>query len=261
MYRKFFRGIWRDRSILFSLVNKDLQLKYRRSKLGVAWAILTPLGLALIIGTVYSILFGVNPVEFIPLLFAGLNPWLFISSTADGGTMSIISAEGYIKQTTVNAQIFPLRTAIVNFVNLLYSVIAFFAVYLFLQPELFSAKMLLCVPGLLLLFVFCWSLANLSSIVNLNIRDYQPLQSLALQGLFYVTPVIYQTSILKEKGFAAVYLANPLYYMLEIVRTPMLGKTLPSWNTYLAAIAITLIIFLLSIFVFMRQRAKIPFKL
>ncbi len=261
MFREYFYGIWRDRYILSSLVNKDLQMKYRRSKLGVAWSVLTPLGLVLIIGGVYSIIFGADPKEFIPMLFAGLNPWLFLSGTADGGTMSFIGAEGYLKQTTVNAQIFPIRIALVNFVNLLYSLLAFFTIYLFLQPHLFSAKMLMCVPGLALMFLFCVGLANLAAMINLNVRDYQPLQSLIIQGLFYATPVIYQASMLEEKGFGIVYRINPFYYMLEIVRTPMLGNTVPSAETYFIAAVIAFGVYVVSVFVVMRGKKTIPFKL
>lgn len=261
MFSEYFRGIWRDRFILGSLVNKDLQMKYRRSKLGVAWAILTPLGLAVIIGAVYSVIFGVDPRTFIPLLFAGLNPWLFLSGTADGGTMSFIGAEGYLKQTTVHAQIFPLRTTLVNFVNLLYSVLAFFSVYLFLQPGAFSARMLLCLPGLALLFLFSLGLANFSAIINLEIRDYQPFQSLVLQGLFYATPIIYQPEMLKEKGFEWVYRLNPFYYLIDVVRTPMQGIALPTWDVWLIALALAVAVFVLSVAVLMHHKKDITFKL
>lgn len=77
----------RHQYILSSLVSRDLISKYRKSKLGVLWSILTPLGLVLIVGAVYSIIFGADPKEFIPSLFAGLNPWLFMSGTADAATL------------------------------------------------------------------------------------------------------------------------------------------------------------------------------
>jgi hypothetical protein len=85
-------------------------------------------------------------------------------------------------------------------------------------------------------------------------RDYQPLQSLILQGLFYATPIIFQTSILKDKGFELVYRLNPFYYLLEIVRTPMQGREIPSLDIYLIAIAISLIVFSISIFVIMKNQ-------
>lgn len=261
MLKEYFQGIWRDRFILASLVNTDLQRKYRRSKLGVAWAILTPLGLSLIMGSVYAILFSVDAGEFIPLLFAGLNPWQFISGTADGGTAAFLGAEGYLKQTTVSPQIFPIRTAAVNFINLLYSILAFFTLYLFLRPMAFSAKMLLCLPGLLLLFLFALGLANISSIINLEIRDYQPFQTLMLQGLFYATPIVYQASMLKEKGFELVYRLNPFYYLIEVVRAPMQGVSLPPLDVWLIAMAISLVTFVGSVYFLMKRKSEIVFKL
>lgn len=261
MLKKYFQGIWQDRFILASLINTDLQKKYRRSKLGVAWAILTPLGLSIIMGSVYGILFGVEVREFIPLLFAGLNPWQFISGSADGGTGAFLGAEGYLKQTTVNAQIFPFRTVIVNFINLLYSILAFFALYLFLNPLAFSAKMLLCVPGLMLLFLFALGLANFSSVINLDIRDFQPFQTLLLQGIFYATPIVYQASMLKEKGFELLYLVNPFYYLIEVVRMPMQGISIPPWEVWLSAAAISMVTFLGSVCFLMKRRSKIVFKL
>lgn len=261
VFVEYFRGIWWNRFILASLVNKDLQIKYKRSKLGVAWAVLTPLGLVLIIGGVYSIIFGTDPKTFIPLLFAGLTHWMFLNGTAEGGTMAFISAEGYLKQTTVNAQIFPLRVTLVNFVNLLYSLLAFLAIYLFLRPECFSARMLMCIPGVALLFLFSLGIANIASVINLNVRDYQPLQSLILQGLFYATPIIFEVSMLEEKGFGFVYRINPFYYFIELVRTPLQGRGLPTAGTYLTAVLIAAGVFLVSIAVVMQEKKKIPFKL
>lgn len=261
MIVNYFKGIWKDRYVLWSLVTRDLQMKYKKSALGVAWSIITPLGLVLIIGSVYSIIFGSDPRTFIPLLFAGLNPWIFMSSSADGGTFAFISAEGYLKQTTVSPQIFPLRGVIVGFVNLLYSITAFFSVYLFLQPNLFGPKMLLVFPGLIIIFLFSLALANISSVMNLNIRDYQPFQSLVFQGLFYATPVIYEASMLYEKGFAFLYRINPFYYILEVVRTPMLGVRMPSLSVYVAAITTTLILLYISIKMVMKNNRGIALKL
>ena len=246
---------------MMSLVNKDLQMKYRRSKLGVAWAVLMPLGLSIIIGGVYSIIFNSNPKEFIPLIFSGLNPWLFVSGTADAGTMAFIGAEGYLKQTNTNAQIFPLRAALLNFVNLLYALIAFLAIYLFLQPAKFGAAMLMTIPGLAIMFLFTLGIANIAASVNLSIRDYQPMQSLVFQGLFYATPIIFPASMLAERGFSIVYEINPFYYILEVVKAPIQGNVVSSVSTYLIAAGLALAVFCVSVVVVMRTKEGIAFKL
>ena len=258
---KYFKGIWIDRFVLWSLVTRDLQGKYKKSALGVAWSIITPLGLVLIIGGVYSVIFGADPKTFIPLLFAGLNPWLFISGSADGGNFAYINAEGYLKQTTVNPQIFPLRVVLVGFVNLLYSITAFFAVYLFLQPVLFGPKMLMVFPGLIIILFFSLALANIASVMNLHVRDFQPLQSLVFQGLFYATPVIYQASMLYEKGFSILYRINPFYYILEVVRIPMLGERIPSPYVYMMAIGTTIFLLIISIRMVMKNNHGIALRL
>lgn len=261
MFKDYFSGIWQHRYILQSLVNRDLQMKYRHSKLGVAWSILTPLGLVIIVGGVYSILFGADPKEFIPMLFAGLNPWLFVSGTADGGTMSFVVVEGSLKQTNVSVQIYPLRTVLTNLINLLYSVLAFFSVYLFLQPDRFGPQMLMCVPGLAMMFLFVLGWANLTSVVTLYLRDYQPMQSLIFQALFYATPIIYPKESLAEKGFSILYEINPFYYILEVVRAPMLGNGLPDLRTYLIALALAVGVFLLGTHVLMKKRREVVFLL
>lgn len=261
LFKEYFSGIWRDRYILTSLVNKDLQLKYRRSKLGVAWAILMPLGLSVIIGGVYSIIFNTDPREFIPLIFSGLNPWIFISGSTDSGTGAFIGAEGYLKQTNVNAQIFPVRVTIVNFINLLYAVLAFLAIYLVLQPTKFGAAMLMTIPGLLIMFLFALGLANIAATANLSVRDYQPMQSLIFQGLFYATPIIFPASMLKERGFSAVYEWNPFYYILEIVKIPIQGEIVSSPIVYFIALGLALFTFFASVIVVMRAKKGIAFKL
>lgn len=261
MIKAYFSGLWRDRYILTSLIQRDLQLKYRRSMLGVAWSILTPLGLVLIIGTVYSIVFDSDPKVFIPTLFAGLNPWLFISAAADGGTAAFISAEGYLKQTTVNAQIFPIRVVAVAFVNLMYSILAFFVIYLFIAPGAFGPRMLMVIPGLALTALFSLALANFASVANTKVRDYQPLQSLVFQGLFYMTPIIFPASMLASKGFSFIYRVNPFYYFISLIRTPMIGLELPSLEEYLIASSVAIILFALSIVSVMRIKKGLALRL
>ena len=259
--REYFQGIWRNRYVLESLVRQDLQMKYNRSILGVAWSVITPLGLAIIIGLIYSIIFNTDPRTLVPLLFAGLNPWTFVSGSADGGTRAYLSAEGYIKQTTVASQIFPLRTVMVGFVNLLYSIIAFFSIYLFLAPNNFNPKMLMVFPGLVIIFFAGVGLSNIASIINLYLRDYQPFQNLLLQGLFYVTPIIYTTEMLDQRGYSMVYELNPFYYFIEVVRAPMLGTYIPEAKIYIAAIVMTLLAIFISIVMVMRTCKDLALKL
>ncbi|WP_026527612.1 ABC transporter permease [Butyrivibrio sp. VCD2006] len=261
--KKYFSGIYKDRYVLRSLVKQDLQMKYNRSVLGVAWQIITPLGLSIIIGLIYSIIYGVDPKGFIPILFSGLNPWVFLSGSADGGTFAYISAEGYLKQTQVSPQIFPIRVVSVNFVNLVYSMVAYFVVFLILSPSSFGLSMLMIIPGLLVIYLGGLTLANMSSAITIHLRDFQPLQSLVLQGLFYVTPIIYTTSMMDDKGFSIIYRANPFYYLINAVRSPALGNdfNFAVLEEYLIVLAVTFVAFLISAVITVKNNHGIAMKL
>ncbi len=258
---EYIQGLWSNRYVLGNLVSMDLATKYRRSILGVAWSVLTPLGLALIMGSVYSIIFGADPKIFIPTLFTGLNPWIFINSAADSGTFAFIAAEGYLKQTSVKAQVFPARVVLVSFINLLYSLIAFIIIYVFLRPEVFSFRMFMAIPGLIIGFFFALGWANIASVIHLNVRDFQPFQALMMQGLFYLTPILYAPEMLKDRGYEIAYLLNPVYYIIEVIRRPLLGERLPTLQEYIVAIAVSLTLFLISVYLIMKHKRTIAFKL
>ena len=58
----------RNRFILTSLVSKDFKLKYRRSVLGVAWSVLNPLLMMIVLSAVFSyILRGDASIPCFPL--------------------------------------------------------------------------------------------------------------------------------------------------------------------------------------------------
>ena len=222
---EFFENIRKSRHVLHMLVVRDVFSKYRKSVLGVAWSMITPLSMVGVIGLVYSIVFGIPLITFVPYLFSGLTPWFFISGAIDSGTNSYIVAEGFITQTKINTEIFPLRMALVAFVNYLFMSAAFFIVYAIIKPDAFNINMLLYIPSSLIIFVFCWGVANIVALINLYVRDYAYLQSILLQILFYITPLIYSPEVMDLRGFSGIYKFNPLYYMVDIVRQSILGAT------------------------------------
>ena len=195
------------------------------------------------------------------MLFSGLNPWLFIAGSAEGGTVAFIGAEGYIKQTAVHPQIFPIRIVMANFINLLYAIIAFVAFYLFMNPDAFGPSMLMVFPGLAIIFIFVLGMANMSAVIHLHVRDFQPVQAIFMQGMFFATPIVFPPEMLRDQGFAFIYHINPFYYMLEVVRSPLLGTGLPALRVYIMAVFLAVIYFLMSALLVMKVHKNIVFKL
>ena len=71
----YFQNLWHSRYIIVSLAVQDIRNRYRRSAFGVLWSVLMPLGLALIIASVYTIIWKTDIQTFLPFLLSGLTPW------------------------------------------------------------------------------------------------------------------------------------------------------------------------------------------
>lgn len=257
----FFKNLFESRYIIKGFVRQDLKARYRGSALGILWAIVTPLGMTLIIASVYSLLWKNDIHYFVPYLFSGLTPWTFLTLCSDMGANSYIGAEGYIKQIPIHIEIFPVRSTTVALINnLLFGLVAYFATVLVLSPTMFTPWTLMTVPAIVIFYLFGLSMGIIAATAQVYIRDYAPMQSLIFQALFYVTPILYDYSILEEMGYEFIYKFNPIFYLIQIMRDALMGKAADPalWGI---AVAITATVFLISQLILARTKNKIVFRL
>lgn len=256
----YFQNLWKNRHIILALVQKDLVVQYRRSFLGVLWAVLMPLGVTLIIAFIYSTLWSQEITYFVPYLFSGLTPWTFLVEACRGGAMSYISAEGYIKQLPIDLEIFPTRTTLTAMVNLLMGLVAYVIVLLILSPRYLTVWSLMTFPALLVFFLLGLSLATIAATAQTYVRDFDPLQSLLLQGLFYITPILYDFNMIRARGMSFVYQYNPFFYFIQILREALMGQA-PNGQLWLIALGILAVVLSFAVWLFLRTKRKIAFKL
>ena len=77
-----------------------------------------------------------------------------------------------------------------------------------------------------------------------------------MQIAFFTTPIFWTPASLPNRQ-VFIYL-NPFYYLLEVVRGPLLGHT-PPLSVWLTAIAFNCLAAPIAIVFFARCRARIPF--
>lgn len=258
--RQYIRHLIEGRHVLRAMGKHDFKNKYRNSVLGVAWAFLSPLGTVAIIGVVYSILFRMTAKEFIPYLFLGIIPWNFLTESAAIGSRSFISSHGYIKQTGVPLEVFPARVVISTSINFLLSLTVFVFLHFLWIPENISLSFLFAPLSIAIWIVFVLGYTTLTALITTYLRDYEPIQTLIFQGLFYATPVLYRPEMIPE-NYSIIYKINPLYYMLEVIRRPLLGEGIPSWPTLLVSAFISFGILGLSAVLLKKIGRNIAFKL
>jgi ABC-type polysaccharide/polyol phosphate export permease len=228
-------------SIAWQLARLDLLRRYTSTMLGMVWAIIAPLCMAVIIGTVFGKLFRQELSEFLPYLFLNLTFWAFFAGCLDGGAISFVAAEGYIKQIArVPLLAYPLRMVMAAFVTLLLGLVAVAVVVLVLGGRITLAWLWL-VPALAAWFLFGLAVACISGILNTAVRDLQHIQSVAVQGLFYATPVMFPAALLVQHGLQPLLTFNPLYHLLIVVQVPLLYGDRPPADHYVAVL-LTLVV-------------------
>lgn len=94
----------KDKYILRQLVTKDFKIKYRRSVLGVAWSVLNPLLMMVVMSIVFSTIFGqsrngsITPEMYPLYLIVGNITFSVMSESTNQALMSIIAASSLLKR-------------------------------------------------------------------------------------------------------------------------------------------------------------------
>jgi lipopolysaccharide transport system permease protein len=63
------------RDLLFTLVGRDMKLRYKRSVLGIGWSLLTPLAQLSVYYLTFDVLLPLNIPNYLSFLFSGVLVW------------------------------------------------------------------------------------------------------------------------------------------------------------------------------------------
>lgn len=235
----YFADIWRLRHFWLALVRVDLRKRYRRSIIGLGWSLLHPIAMTAVLCVVFSRLFNLEVRNYAPFLLSGLTFWGFFTAVVMQGCQCFFQGESYIRQHPAPLAIYPLRTTLGAGIHFLLGFLIA-TVFVWLVHGFGNLPaMLSLLPVLVLIFVFGWSLAVCVGLANVMFQDSQHLLEVALQMLFYMTPIMYKPEMLLTRRYLGWFVhLNPLAAFLELFRTPLLEGRLPSyWAFALAAVA------------------------
>ena len=228
-------GFQKDIFILKQLVGKDFKIKYRRSFLGVAWSVLNPLLMMIVMAIVFTTIFaqgrnGSITPEMYPLyLIVGNVTFAVMSDSTSQALSSIVYASSLLKKVKVHRFVFPVQKVLFSLVNFAFSLIAVAIVMLWFHVVPTWHLLLLPVCLILLMF-FCMGVGLLLSAATVFFRDVMHLWSVVLTAWTYFTPIFWTTDyILKMPHILRVLMyANPMYNYLQFMRDIFLFQTCPT---------------------------------
>lgn len=220
--------------ILAQLVGKDFKRKYRRSVLGVAWSVLNPLLMMIVMSLVFSFFLRYDSIEHYPLyLILGNVIWQIFADSTNQGVTSILDAAPLLKKVRINKTVFPIERVLFSLVNFAFSLVAVFLVMLY--ERVWVNWTIVLLPVLLVLLMgFCIGMSLLLSSLAVFFRDIIHLWSVVLMAWSYVTPLFWPVSMIAQVPYGfmrVIMLANPMYNYVTFMRMILLNGQVPELIT------------------------------
>jgi lipopolysaccharide transport system permease protein len=225
------RQLMRARDLLLDLIVRDIKLRYRGSVLGVLWTLLNPLAELLVLLFVFSKVLRVNVPNFPAYLFTGLIVYGWFQVSANFATAAIVGNRELVRRPNVPVAILPIVTVASNLVHFVLSLPILAG--LLLLTDVPIRMTVLALPILVAIeFVFILGCAYPISVIHVWFRDTQHVLRVALQLLFYLTPVFYEASS-APGAMKWVYRINPMAHMVDAYRAVLLRGELPNAGSLL----------------------------
>lgn len=236
---------------------QDIRVRYKRSLLGPFWLTLSMGVMVAGIGFLYAALFRVDVHEFLPRLAIGFTVWTFISSSINEGTQSLIRARAMITQTTIPVSVSIYRVIWNHFVVFLHNAVIIAAVMAIFRIPL-TLQTLLAIPGLFVLTLNLVWMAMIAAVIGTRYRDVHPIIQSLMRFAFYMTPVIWDPSLIPTE-YEWVLFLNPFFHLIELVRSPLVGNEAFFQMTWAFAACAVLVGSLVATAIFTRCLRRIPF--
>lgn len=228
--------------LAFSLALRELQTRYSRTTLGPLWITLAQAAWICGIAVVFSQVFRQEIGDVVYFLAAGVPVWTFMATVLTEAPITFVSSRGILEQfgAAWTVQVWK-RVMVSVWVLLQHMTIWVVALFLFGPP--LNAGMLMALVGLLILFVTAWGAMLLFGVLGARYRDLQPALTLGMNFMFVLTPVFWDPQLLGP-GRPMITHLNPLYHFLEIVRAPLLSRSVAMESYIFCCVAMTLVVVL-----------------
>lgn len=209
------------------LVARELRIRYKGSLLGVAWALLSPLGTVAILHLLFTRMLPLGIPHYAPFVYSALLPWTWFQVSVSNGATALVDNRDLVRKPFFAR---PLLPAVVTSSQ--------FALYLLALPMLLALMLAEGIPirprlallPLVWIALGLWTLACTTLVAALGalIRDVQHLLGVLMMLWFYLTPVFYDLERVAPATAAWLRL-NPMAVIVEAHRGLTLEGSTPNW--------------------------------
>lgn len=216
-----FKELWEYRELFYFFTWRDVKVKYKQTILGFLWAILQPLFMTLVFTLFISDSIVSKTQLAIPypvFAFSGMLLWGIFSGGMSNAANSMVSNANIIKKIYFPRLIIPISAILVSLLDFSIAFIIFIFLILIYKVEI-NYIAFFYVP--LSVFITCLSAmgcGTLLAALNIKYRDVRYIIPFFVQGLLFLTPVLYPINISSNSTAQIILKLNPISGALELMR-------------------------------------------
>lgn len=205
-----------QRELLRSLIARELRQRYKGAVIGWGWALIRPLVMLAIYGLAVGLFLGAGKAipEFAIYLYVGLIAWGYFSALVSGSIAALPSNSGLINKAAFRKELLIIAVLVVAIVDLVLQASVLLIGYLIYGSWPSLSELWWIIPGFVVLTLVGVGVGLLLGAVNVYFRDVGYLVDVALQVGFWLVPILYSYSMVRDafasqSGLLALYSANP----------------------------------------------------
>jgi len=249
---KHWAKLYQYRDLLWLWTLREIQVRYKQSLLGVAWAVLQPLALMTIFTIVFSrfVRIDTGGIPYPIFSYVALVPWTFFSTSLNFGIASLVNNMNLVTKIYFPREILPLASVGAAFVAFLVSAVILVGLMLLygVTPTWTS---LWIVPLLMLQIGLAIAVVLFGAAFLVFFRDVRFVVPLLTQVWMYATPIICPASSVPPR-FRTLYFLNPMAGIIDGYRRTLLLGELPMLDVIGLGLVVTLVL-LISGYVFFKR--------
>lgn len=256
MLENIFTNLKKYSFLLSQLVSRDFKVKYKRSVLGVVWSLLYPLLNMAVMALVFSKMFKFSTpgVNYLVYVLSGLVMFNYFSEASNLSMSSVVANFPLINKIYLPKYIFPLSKCLFVGINFLLTLIPLYLV-IFATGTGVNIYHLVLPYAYICLFVFTLGFGLILSTVSVFLRDMFYIYGIVLTLWTYLTPIMYDISIISEK-LQTFFKLNPMYHYITFIRDIILYHKMPSALSFVICGGSALIVLLIGLVVFKKNQDK-----
>lgn len=257
------KELWQYRELLYFFTWKEIKVRYKQAFLGILWTLLQPLAMMLIFVLLLSQGLGLK-TEAIPApiyYLSGLLIWNLFNHSVTYASQAMVSNGNIIKKIYFPRLVIPISATLTASFDFLISLGLFLGLLLYFEinSDLAISWVNLIISvliGYIVTIFTAFSLGTFLSAINVKYRDVRYILPFLIQTLFFITPVMYDTSVIQQPWIKQILQLNPLNFAIELIRnnlTNISSFALPSITLWVPAIVI--ILYMIAIYTFRKTEA------